>query len=317
MDRRGIGLMVVVFALMAAVIVPNAFGRTIPGVAEAVSVPGPPTVGDCVTESFDPTPAVTSSADTTIAYPSLTIAPCTGVRFGEVVAVISHPAGPTFPIDSDGNKMIADPNESKTCFPATERYIGIPGVGSVDQLTDRYWWLIIRSGDVLSEPSLRQRAAGQHWLACIAYLPISTEAGGFGVQSSRGSLKGAISTGVGRDYLGVCLATADWEDARLDNCFAPHESEVFGSGAVTDTPVARSDLESTCRSLIQQVTGMTDVTDDGRLAVQMLATDMEGHRLANKMIPADSPVQCGITTVGGKALNGSLLGIWNDRIPWA
>ena len=317
MDRRGIGLLVVVLALIAAVIVPRVIGPGITGAAQAVPVPGPPKVGDCVTASFDPTPMVTSSTDSMISYPDLTLGPCSGSRYGEVAALIVHPAGVIYPTDDDGNRSIDDPNEYGTCFPAAQRYVGLPTAGLAPTTVNKFWWLTARSEDLLSQPSPRQRAAGQEWLACIVYLRSIDADGGMHAVAARGSLKGAISTGTGRDYLGVCPATDDWMENTGGDCLAPHVGELFAAGAVTDAPVARVELESTCTSVIAKATGMADVTAGGRLAARMLVTDMAGHPLLDRTIPAGSPIMCGLLAVGGKALRGSLLSIGNGGIPWA
>jgi len=165
-------------------------------------------------------------------------------------------------------------------------------------------------------PTARQQAAGAKWLACVTYLVDQPLIGERSIVHYQGTLRDAVSTGVGRDYLGSCPTEADWNRASSFSCARPHDGEIFGySGSTQD--VARATLISSCAKLAEQTTKNPDLLADGRLIVSVQATDDEGQPIKGATIPKGSTAQCGVVATGDQLLQGSLIAIGTDPIPWA
>ena len=81
-NRTGIGLLVVALVLLAVIIVPNAMGRTVPGVAPTTQVSGAPTVGDCVGQKFDLDWSVRGDDPSKYRYPELALGNCGLAHYG-------------------------------------------------------------------------------------------------------------------------------------------------------------------------------------------------------------------------------------------
>ena len=99
---------------------------------------------------------------------------------------------------------------------------------------------------------------------------------------------------------------------------ADHPAEVFGTAYfIGSHQVSRLQLSSTCLSLVQQATGLADVTVAGRLRVQIQASSPDGYPVTGPQIPASAYVKCGIAVVGSRLLAGSLLAVGGKAIPWS
>jgi len=330
-DRRIAGLVLIGVVLLAAVVAPNMGVRNVPGTPEAAPVAGPPAVGDCVTDPVDPgwnlleaqpgTPGVTVG---TYAYPSLGMSPCGGRRYGEVVAVIPNPSKPVVTVTNDDNSnssTVVDPNLD-TCYPAAGRYAGMAATGIRPEPTLKDWYPQLRFGSSASAPSKRQRAAGQHWLACFVYL---LPAGGTAAEMEAderydGSLRNALTTGKQRNRLGSCNAGDDLnpQNGAPGDCDTVHLSEMFALGNTDSHPTSRAELQRSCRQLVQQLTRIPDITAVGPLTSQMQATDDSGALIEKPQLPPNTNLTCGIiVTDPTRHLNGSLLALGGQRIPWA
>ena len=175
-------------------------------------------------------------------------------------------------------------------------------------------------------PSLRQAAAGQHWLACIAYLGTSTpfstsspvDAVAIGGQERYdGSLRGAMSTGQQRDRIGTCAIGVDLTGGALGlvGCRSAHQSEVFASGGSGTGALNRTDLQQSCDQVAERFTGIPDLATAGfTVEVQAIASD--GTPITAASIPAGVNVSCGATARNGRRLDGSLLALGGRPIPW-
>ncbi len=75
-------------------------------------------------------------------------------------------------------------------------------------------------------------------------------------------------------------------------------------------------LESTCRELVRQLTGIPDPTAGGALDVQADSQDDSQAATTSAQIPAHSFLRCAITTAGHRKLGGSLLALGRQPIPW-
>lgn len=312
-DRRRIGLLLVAVVFLVAVAVPIAAGRPIAGVAQSAPVPQAPTVGQCVGQKFDAGWNVIGGDASKYVYPGLVVGDCGRAHYAEVVAVIRQPTTPKVSVEA--NVYSVDDKNLDTCFEAARIYQQGDAAPATPTPLFGYWVL---TGDVSAvplAPTTRQRTAGQHWLACVTYLPdVSTE----NLESPvayQGSLRGSRSTGVGRDYLGDCPDQVDWNNMSFSGCSYPHHGEVFGSDALPAT-TSRAALTASCARLVAEVTRNADLARDGHLSVSVQATNSNGETVVGPTVPAASSIQCGVVTVGARVLTGSLIAIATAPIPW-
>lgn len=315
-SRRAAGLIVIVLGLLAAVVVPIAVGRSIPGSAQAVPVPGPAVVGKCVGDKFNLGWQAPGTDPAKYRYPELTTSRCSEAHYGEVVAVITDPTKPKINVDPSGTSMSIDDKNMDTCYQAAARFLGLNTSDNGFSVLYGYWSFTMSTAVVPMTPTARQRAAGQHWLACSTYLTNQSPVDGATLVRYQGSLRKAQSTGVGRDYLGYCPTEADWNQTTSVACLQPHHGEMFGGGDLSQS-VARTTLTASCAKLVTQVTKSDALTRDTRLIVDVQATDVNGNTLNGATIPAHASVQCGLLTTGGRLLKGGLIAIGSNAIPWA
>lgn len=313
-DRRRIGLLLIAVVLLVAVAVPVAAGRTIAGVAQSAPVPQAPTVGECVGQKFSGGWDVIGDDASQYRYPGLVVGDCRRAHYGEVVAVITHPTAPKVTVEA--NVHTVDDQNVDACLEAARRYQGNDAAPATSTPLFGYWVLISDATAVPLAPITRQRAAGQHWLACATYLPdVSTENMKSPV-AYQGSLRGARSTGVGRDYWGDCPDQLHWNQMSFSGCSYPHHGEVFGGGALSQT-TSRAALTTSCARLVAQISKNADLVRDGRLSVSVQATNPNSETVSGPTIPTASSIECGVVTTGDRALTGSLIAIGTGPIPWA
>ena len=324
MSRAGLaGVLVLAVAVLAVVVAPNLSPRAITGIHVSVEVPGPPAIGDCVLYSgsspWNPratTPDVAVAGTSSYSYPRLRVGPCTGTRYGEVVAIIPHPVKPVVTVSADGGTTVVDPNVDR-CQLAARRYIG---AAAVPTPMFTFWSPIPMTGTAASMPSVRQQAAGQHWLACITFPLRGANADGVatdppGAYVSR--LQGALLTGADRDLLGSCVTGIDLVTSDAVGCAGTHQGEMFGYGSI-EKPASRAELQHTCREVIAKLTRLPDITAGGALAVQLRITaDNDSQVIRAAQVPADASAVCGLNTTGHGHLHGSLLALGRNPIPWA
>ena len=133
----------------------------------------------------------------------------------------------------------------------------------------------------------------------------------------RDSLRDAQSTGAGRDYLGFCPTQAHWNELTSSSCRKPHHGEIFGVGGDLSHEVARTTLTSSCEKLVSQVTKNDHFADADHLMVDVQVIDMNGTTVTGPMIPMNSNLQCGVVAAGRRMLQGSLIAIGDEPLPWA
>ena len=319
---RVIGLVLIALALATVAFSSQLWPRPIAGIAVAVPVPGPPTVGECVPNSgttpWNPEGAGVHQPGThPYLYPRLGVSVCDGIRYGEVTAVIAEPSTAVVTVGADGTITAVTDSNTDSCTLAALRYVGSPTGGQQPQRALSFWYVVPAIDAVASRPSVRQAAAGQHWLACIIFLQQDTY-GGVGdlPPSYDSSLRSALQTGVYRDQLGNCFADIDANSSIPTVCGDPHRAETFGFGTTGHTPVGRAGLSRSCSQLISGLTRLPDITARGALAVQLQVTGSDGHLVTGAQIPANSDAVCSINATGGRKLAGSLLAIGTRPIPW-
>ena len=106
MKRRWLGVLIVTVAVLAVLVSRGLQPRRLAGSPQAISPPGPPSVGDCVPDQVNPATWPTGHYD----YPHLQFHACDGFRFGEVVAVLTNPAEPSSTTESGPGGSVGDTN---------------------------------------------------------------------------------------------------------------------------------------------------------------------------------------------------------------
>ncbi len=296
------GALVLAAAVLLAVVVTAAFksGR-MAGSPQPISVPGPPAVGDCV-----PHPVDMSTLDDQSASPSLQFETCDGMRYGEVVGILSNPGQPAPARETDSGGWVLDPN-TRACFDKEDQYVA-------GEMLFHYWSPRIFAFTAPVGPSKRQRSVGQHWLACTMFSPSTADQSA--VARYHGSLRNAFVTGNERDMLGFCGSGDDWTKRYVD-CASPHDFQVLASGVVGGGAISRAELQRTCVQVARRLSGRPDVTAAGALAVAVQDIRGTGASFSSDGVQVPAKVGCGFTTAGPRQLGGSLVAVGKHPIPWS
>ena len=304
MERRRWGLLLLLAVAVLAVLVSAGLEpRRVAGSAQAVLAPGPPTVGDCVTDPVNPASAWTDQFD----YPHLQLEACDGFRFGEVVGVLANPTEPPMTRGSNNGGSGDDP-DADACLQKGSSYVG-------GDTQFQYWSPRIYAFSAPVSPSPLQQAVGQHWLACAMFIPANDAE--TAVERFDSSLRNAFFTGNGRELLGFCGSGRDWTTGYVSGCSSPHDFQVLASGIVGGGAVTRKELRRTCVQVAQRLTALPDVTAAGALAVQVQSIEGTGASFDSAGVAVETKLGCGISTVGSRRLAGSLVALGHLPIPWA
>lgn len=313
MHRREGGLLIILIVVILAVVAPGVLGRRVSGSAVAVPVPGPPRVGDCLT-----TPATHGAAS------SVVIAPCTADRFGEVVAVTDDPrilaATSRRQYDDDG-AAVSDDRDRQACSDLVLRYLGLTVNADHEGFVQSYWQPLAPLDMSISRPSVRQLAAGQHWLACSFY--VHDHLGK--AASYRNSVRDAYgpwnsTRSVPPAALAYCLTTDNLLTAESVPCGQPHSAEAFGGTRTARPGLTAGSLHAGCAVLAAKLTKMSDTTAGGALQVAVSAVHgPTGTSEPGLGGPGDATgyAVCVISAPAGRPLAGSLLALGDRPVPWA
>lgn len=316
--RRRIGVLIIGVVAVLVAVAANVYPHWVSGTAQPAPVPGPPAVGDCVLNPLPGPPPVTvpvvaASGGTVPVYPAQQIQSCTGLRYGEVVAVIPIPM-PTV-VKGDANGLYLDDPNKDSCSFSTQPYLG-----EDRKPVDGLWSTYLSYTVAMSKPSLRQEAAGQHWVACLVALPPRDPAASrSATQRYSGSIRGALQTGKERNLLGACSVTLEWRgQIGPGNCARPHSMEMLAFGGSGDHPVSLDQVRVSCQQLIRHLTGIPDPTAGGALSVRLYVEDkVNGTVITTPQIPASANLNCGVTPTGNRKLGSSLIAWGRQPIPWA
>ena len=314
-SRRGIGFALVGLVLLAALIAPVVAGRRIAGSAVATPLPGPPAIGDCLTQAQ---PSLADVQDLSgqfkagpagpLRYRSVALGPCIGPRYGEVVQVLAAPATIAASQDAGtGRTSLSDPN-SFGCYTAVQRYTRAAG----SRL--HYWRVALTAVAVLVGPTDRQLGAGQHWAACLLITPT---ADGATAQLAASPVR-VLTDGTGADQLGSCQnGSAPIPTSSPGSCAAAHRIEILGQAyGPTLAGVTRPELARTCDQLVADLTGRRDITVAGLRVTAPVYADGDQQDYG-KPTTATSIALCAVSVVGDRTLRGSLLGSGSRPIPWS
>lgn len=297
MDRRLIGVAVLLSAVLGVVVLSGVHGRIAPGRPIAAPVPDPPSVGDCATTDV----SVLSTEATQDSRPSLTLETCDGSRYGEVVLVFTDATLSSADVGapSDGHRL--------DCYGQALAYLGAGPVGAPQYGIWQTPALLM--GTELVGPNIRQRASGQTWVACVVYASNPT---GMPAGPLAGSVHDILqhrSPDTAR--FGQCI---DKVGGELVSCSEQHQVELFGR-ADFPTPVPDlATLRQPCLDLVAVQTRIPDPTVKGRLTVGVGIDP--NSTVAYQDGSTGQVVQCTVTpTDPNQALTSTLIQLGSEAPP--
>jgi hypothetical protein len=302
MERRLAGLVVLLLALSAVVVVPALDGRRVSGTAVATTFPDAPELGDCLRAPFSQT-AVSPGTPPEIAVTSTDLGPCGDSSSGEVVAFWSSTAEASRAPSSRFGAPCYRQAAEYAGLQSGNRSTDVPGAPVSGPVR---WRPTIAFNPYLVVPGDAEKRAGRDWVACLA-----VPSGGVAYS---GSLKGAFSGGLPAEY-GLCFDSAAFDDVPvLLPCGQPHPSELLATGWVRDrSQVSLAEVEDACVQLAGRLIGAADPTRGGALRI---VTD----RLTGQSVDrSDGPlsVGCFAVTAGAAQLTGSVIGLGARPVPVA
>lgn len=285
-------------------------------------------MGDCLLDS-----TVTSWLfNANPIYSSRRLEPCTGPRYGEVTAVINDSRSPdqiTAATSTAQHREGTQPSDDpvlRSCNTVLNPYLGLPpgdagdGVDAVDDWT--YNGLVIPAP---AGPIDRQKAAGQHWVACLVTdVDPDKQTGNASVAAREysGSAHQVYSKGRPPSVFAYCvpkmiLPAILWPSS----CSRAHTLEIFGSTETHSKQVTPARLDSTCVALVRRLTDMPDPTAGGQLTVTAAFMHLDEYGLGHlgfSTAEADKGFAiCLVSAPGNRRLKGALLGLGTGPVPWA
>jgi hypothetical protein len=297
LTRRLAGLAVLVGVLMLIMVVAAVRGHTVVGEAVAQPVKAAPQIGDCVLEEPGRLGVNLNN------LPVLRIERCSGPRYGEVAFLIGDFSTPR-PESAPG------PDQ---CGEQVSSYLGMPPLppsdGSFAEF-GAFGWTVVG-------PDARQRAAGQTWAACAAYVPNFSD-DGVSVSVDH-SLRGAWQRTEDSRLFGICIDDAAALEPAI--CRSAHRFELMGM-AVGTPGIPLETLDKACRHIVVGALGSSAALDRGELDTQVLAVRIEPNSGAwitgPEAVSADSEYNnfCLATpTDSTRRLTAPLRGLGDGAVP--
>ncbi len=320
MTRRAVGVAVLCIAMLCSVVIAKAGGLLVAGIAALPAGLDAPSVGDCLSSLSGPDAAAAPSATSidSVGETAVTFGDCARDHLGEVVAFRRQPAqsvdtaGPegvdpaqsdAEAADSDGEwcRRISSDYRSSASYLLRSASAGlwVPATGQ-------------RFVAILSAPSTDR--ARQRWAACAVVAPE--------LETYHGSYVSSLAEGVTPAPFGLCRS-GDPADHWV-SCLAPHRIQVFGTTA--GQAFSDSQGNAACRGLIEEMTGMADVSAAGALRLDVAGGESgstgggsaDGPAGASNSADSGSDsspgaASCRLVVIGAGNLVGTLIGI--DRRP--
>lgn len=298
-----------VFALLAALVVPGINGRPTGGTADRVPIPQPPKAGECLKEIqlryVDHTPEVEFSTGQ--------FGSCAGPKVGEVVGLLDASAS-SFEIDNRAGTAGAGSTEryfelDHQCFLQAVAFTGLqrgpqgvihPGI-STEEVD---WRPAFQLFQALVGPTGEQRLLGADWLVCA----IGTAKNGI-TSSYQGTMREGFTVGDQPDAVGTC----SWSPGHFSQtwCDENHRYQLLATVSLPGDGAglpAEQVLDRTCLAVAVVMLRTPDPTLGGQLEVDGLIDPSD---------PEKRTAFC-IAGVGkDQKLNGSLIGIGDGPLPWA
>lgn len=302
MERRPLGLGVVLVVLLAALAMPLFLGRRIAGSPVALAIPAEPHVGDCL---LDLAPVPPSSGD--VDRPPAVVS-CASQHRGEVVTMtpttVAHSA-------MNGGRAVQVPNVA-ACAETAYLYMGLHPLDGSGRRSGSLgpWWPGFSAEFAMVRPSPVQVRLGQSWTACVLTSP-----------------HGLISGAAAQLYAGsprpspIALCSASSEIALYVStpCEQAHAAEILGWRVTDQSSNTQASFGQSCTELAQRMTGMSDPTADGALGLAVViigSGDAKAHEGWGPGHSGPYRAACTISTAASRQLTGSLAGLGDAPLPW-
>jgi len=225
--------------------------------------------------------------------PTFRTRPCTGPRFGEVVAVDGGHATTATGADT----------AALACHRRADEYLGIlprvafdPNTAGPTPPREASFRPAADVLVALAGPDTRQRAADQAWTACVVYLPVSTDAQA--PVTVDHALRGAWSRAGDSRLFALCLDdTASLVGA---NCRWPHRFEMMGM-QWGNPKISQDAWDAACRRAAAGALGSSAALDRGELTTQVVAARPDPDRRGTMITGPDA------VTAAGDYLNHCLV----------
>ncbi len=257
MSRRGLGF-VTAFTLLVTAIVVTVAARRVVGRPVAASIPGPPSVGDCLVDDT----VVSWLYNENPAYSSRRFRPCSGSRYGEVVAVVDDSRSPTQVAAASLAKthprgmLRTDDPVYRACHAALGPYLGLPlgPHGDGEDALDG-WTYVGSAVPAPAGPDEVQKAAGQHWVACVAAgADPGQETGTVYLQAAQYERSARLSYATGSPPAPFALCSPENILPGIlqpVNCSTAHAVEIFGETRTLGKDVTQAQLSASCARLVE------------------------------------------------------------------
>ena len=301
MDRRLVGVALVVVALAAVMVVPVLSGIRSMGTAVPIALPEPPVVGDCVARlAGDADPG---QPPPRVSMDRVLLGSCRGPVAGEVVAYWPD------------EQALADAPRSRRagpCYPPLAQYAGLTldatstGAAEPWLVEPVSWRPTVAYQAFLITPTDLERRAGRAWSACVI-----APAGG---QDYRGSLAGSFGIGALPAGFGSCWTpNASGLLAGPADCTRPHTAQLVATGWTGPYgSSADADVVASCRRVTARVMETADPTRGGQLT---FVADRMG-RVAAEWSGNPDTRGCFVVTADRRALVGLVTGIGDRALPF-
>lgn len=308
MDRRIIGMAVVLVAVVATVVTPGLTGRRTAGVAVRSADPVP---GDCVRITTDD-PLGPAAAALGPGLPTAELVSCSTSAAASVIARVPDAAAPSATSPEAGAGLTSICTGSAAAL--VRGWQGGVFRWSGDGITVELQAVLPVTGRPAG-PDPEAVARGSTWGICYAVVG----------QSAIGDPSLTVLPAAGPPPAsGLCYRNGADETARdglplsdLSSCDEPHRAQVLGTVTTVTSDAYSVDAPSMdeygdpeafrgiCREYLRQATGLTDISAGGALTV--VATSSRGFG-----------GWCGLrTTDPTRTLSGSLLGLGSGPVPWS
>lgn len=303
MDRRPVGVALVVVALAAVMVVPTLSGIRSSGRAVPIALPAPPAVANCVAELgagvVDP-----DDAPPSVSMDLVLLGSCRGAIAGEVVAFWPD------------QRALADAPRSRRAGPcylplaqyaALNMNAGTSGPVEPWVVEPVSWRPTLAYQAFLITPTDLERRAGRDWSACV----IAPAGGG----DYRGSLAGSFADGALPVGFGSCW-TPDTTGLLSGpaECARPHAAQLLATGwNGTHEFTSAADVVTSCGRVAGRLMDTGDPTRGGQLT--FVADRMS--RIATGWNGNPSTLGCFVTAANQRQLVGLVTGIGEGPIPFA
>jgi hypothetical protein len=303
MDRRPVGVALVVVALAAVMFAPALSGIRSIGTAVPIALPSPPAVGDCVARL--PAGVINSGqAPPQLSMDRVLLGSCRALIAGEVVAYWPDEAA-----------LVDAPRSRRAgpCYLPLAKFAGLDLGASATGAAEPWlaepvsWRPSLAYQAFLIAPTDLERRAGRAWSACVI-----APAGG---KEYRGSLAGSFGIGALPVDFGSCWTSdASGQLAGPEECARPHTAQLLATGWTG--PYGSSsdaDVVSSCRRVAGRVMETADPARGGQLT---FVADRMG-RVAAKWSGNPSTLGCFVTSADRRTLVGLVTGIGDGPLPFA